>query len=254
MAPGGGNEPNASAEAERAASIDLAAGGEAHGSSFARPARKSRRAPQGGPDRTAIGPTAAARVMCAYMTATSVSRIVRLLAGQALVRGRRRTRRCRRVADLLRLDLLGRGVVERADEEARLRHSAGAAPASRCRSPSGRSAPSRPRSCTFGGLDVAVDDPSRVRASRAPATCSRIASAWSRSEPALTRAAGWRSGPADVAHRDVDEAVGVAGVVDRDDVRVVDRGDRLRLADEALTELVAADEVRAEGSSGQPCA
>ena len=54
-------------------------------------------------------------------------------------------------------------------------------------------------------------------------------------------------GPLDVAHRDVDEAAEVAGVVDRDDVRVVDRGDRLRLADEPFAELLAAAEVGREG-------
>ena len=57
-------------------------------------------------------------------------------------------------------------------------------------------------------------------------------------------------GPVHVAHRDVRHPVEVAGVVDRDDVRMVDRGDRLRLADEPLLEVVAAAELGREGLQG----
>src|SRR5581483_11595338 len=43
---------------------------------------------------------------------------------------------------------------------------------------------------------------------------------------------------------DVGDVAALAGVVDRDDVRVVDRGHRLRLADEALAEVVVRRELR----------
>ena len=48
---------------------------------------------------------------------------------------------------------------------------------------------------------------------------------------------------ADVPHGDVDDAVLLAGVVDRDDARVVERRDHLRLLDEALAEVAVAAEV-----------
>ena len=51
---------------------------------------------------------------------------------------------------------------------------------------------------------------------------------------------------ADVAHGDVDDAVLLARVVDRDDARVVERCDHLRLLDEALAEVAVAAEVVGE--------
>jgi hypothetical protein len=44
--------------------------------------------------------------------------------------------------------------------------------------------------------------------------------------------------PVEELHRDVVGVLGLAAVVDRDDVRVVERGGVLRLAAEALDELV----------------
>ena len=53
-------------------------------------------------------------------------------------------------------------------------------------------------------------------------------------------------GPLDVSHRDVQQTVVLARVVDRDDVRVVDRGRQPRLSDEPLAEGVVLGEVGAQ--------
>src|SRR5436309_11808909 len=47
----------------------------------------------------------------------------------------------------------------------------------------------------------------------------------------------------DVAHRDVEQAIGLSGVVDRDDVGVLDRRDQLRLTDEPISEARVLGEV-----------
>ena len=52
--------------------------------------------------------------------------------------------------------------------------------------------------------------------------------------------------PVDVAHRDVQLARDLAGVVDRDDVRVVDRGGQPGLAQEALAEALVLRELGRE--------
>src|SRR3954463_72095 len=54
----------------------------------------------------------------------------------------------------------------------------------------------------------------------------------------------------DVAHRDVQGALVLARVVDRDDVRVVDRRRQARLADEALTESRVLGELRGDELEG----
>ena len=50
----------------------------------------------------------------------------------------------------------------------------------------------------------------------------------------------------DVAHRDVEEVLGRPGLVDRDDVRMVDRRGQLRLTKEALAERLVLGEARSE--------
>ena len=57
-----------------------------------------------------------------------------------------------------------------------------------------------------------------------------------RIEPSLCGQALLEVAALHVAHRDVEQVVDLAGLVDRDDVRVVDRGGQLRLAQEALAE------------------
>ena len=54
----------------------------------------------------------------------------------------------------------------------------------------------------------------------------------------------------DVAHRDVELALVLAGVVDRDDVRMVERGGELRLAQEALSEAPVLGQLRCEQLEG----
>ena len=107
---------------------------------------------------------------------------------------------------------------------------------------------------TFAGLTSRWMISCACAASSAPATCSRIASASCGSSGPPSSISCSRSGPLHVAHRDVDEPVVVARVVDRDDVRVVDRGDRLRLADEALAEVARRRRAPARASSAPPCA
>ena len=53
-------------------------------------------------------------------------------------------------------------------------------------------------------------------------------------------------GAVDEAHREVELAVDLAGVVDGDDVRVLERGRQPGLAQEALTERAIGGEVRGE--------
>ena len=52
--------------------------------------------------------------------------------------------------------------------------------------------------------------------------------------------------PFDVAHRDVEDPVGLAGVEDRDDVRVVEAGCELGLAQEPLAESSVVGELGRE--------
>ncbi|GAA5020952.1 hypothetical protein GCM10025734_75670 [Kitasatospora paranensis] len=59
---------------------------------------------------------------------------------------------------------------------------------------------------------------------------------------------------ADVAHRDEEQAVGLPGLVDRDDVRVVDGGRDLGLAGEPLAEHVVAGQVGGEQLDGDGAA
>ena len=56
--------------------------------------------------------------------------------------------------------------------------------------------------------------------------------------------------PVDVAHRDVENSLGVARVVDRDDVRVEQRGGRSGLADEPFAEALVLGQLRREQLEG----
>ena len=101
--------------------------------------------------------------------------------------------------------------------------------------------------------------------SRCTRPCSWAASSasptWSKSAHGPRRPAAGRPParppqvvPDDVAHRDEQQPVGVAGLVDRDDVRVVQRRGQPRLLDEPLLELLLAAELRARAPSARPCA
>ena len=146
--------------------------------------------------------------------------------------------------DRLALDLLRSGVVERADEEA------------------GPGQPSRSRSLGdpevgqvhavgrgvdqhVGGLDVPMNEIVRVRS----VECARHLLEDRDGPVELEQTLGdqiLEVAAADVPHGDVDDAVLLTRVVDRDDARVVERCDHLRLLDEALAEVAVAAEVVGE--------
>ena len=148
----------------------------------------------------------------------------------------------------LRLDLLGRRVVDRADEDARLRQPAlgGAAALLRDAEVHQVDAPGLVLDHHVRRLHVAVDHLARVRGVERARDLLEDRERLVRVVRAALLDQLLEVGALHVAHRDVDEALVVAGVVDRDDVRVVDRGDRLRLADEALAEVGAAAELGRE--------
>ena len=89
-------------------------------------------------------------------------------------------------------------------------------------------------------LDVAVDDAVAVREAKRREDLARVVDrdghrrGPAREDQLLQRAA------VEVLHRDVVRALGLAAVVDRDDVRVRQAGGVLRLAAEALDELLVA--------------
>ena len=89
-------------------------------------------------------------------------------------------------------------------------------------------------------LDVAVDDPVAVREAERREDLARVIDRdaerrWAAGDEQLLE----RS-PLDVLHRDVVRPLRVAAVVDRDDARVREPGGVLRLAAEALDELLVA--------------
>ena len=147
--------------------------------------------------------------------------------------------------DLLRLDLLGRRVVDRADEDARLRQPALGRAAALLRDAEVHQvdAAGLVLDHHVGRLDVAMDHLARVGGVERARDLLEDRERLVRIVRAALLDQLLEVGPLHVAHRDVDEALVIAGVVDRDDVRVVDRGDRLRLADEALAEVGAAAEL-----------
>ena len=89
-------------------------------------------------------------------------------------------------------------------------------------------------------LDVAVDDPVPVREAQRREDLARVVDR----DPERRRAARdeqlLQRPPLDVLHRDVVRPLGLAAVVDRDDARMREPGGVLRLAAEALDELLVA--------------
>ena len=146
--------------------------------------------------------------------------------------------------DGLAANLLRRGVIERADEEACLRDPLAPRP---LRDPEvGQVHPPAGLEQHVGRLDVAVNEVFRMRRVERPRDLLEDRNrAVGRERPRLEQLV--EVAPADVAHRDVDDPVGLARVVDRDDARVVERCDHLRLGDEARTELSVLDQVGQKG-------
>ena len=144
----------------------------------------------------------------------------------------------RRLVDGGAARLLGGEVLRRADDRARLGHLAGGAGA--------RDAEVHHLDAALAvddhvvRLDVAVHDPVPVREAQRREDLARVVDR----DPERRRAARDEQllqRPAlDVLHRDVVGALGVAAVVDRDDVRMREPGGVLGLAPEPLHELLVA--------------
>jgi hypothetical protein len=85
-------------------------------------------------------------------------------------------------------------------------------------------------------LDVPVDQAPAVGDVQRPADLPEDRQRLPGVEAALLGQHALEVGPVDVAHGDVEHALGVAGLVDRQHVGMVDGGGELRLADEPLPE------------------
>ena len=102
------------------------------------------------------------------------------------------------------------------------------------------------------GLDVAVDEPAGVGGvERGRDRCEQRKGPFGREHP-LSCEELPQVGALDVAHRDVELAVNVVGLEDRDDVRVVEAREQLRLAQEALSEAIVLRQVRSEQLERHP--
>jgi hypothetical protein len=95
-------------------------------------------------------------------------------------------------------------------------------------------------------LDIAVDKPAPVRGVETGRGLSHDRDCPRGSEWAVAAEEFAQIRPLDPAHRDVKHAVCFVGVVDRDDVRVIERGGQLRFAQEALAEALIVGKLRRE--------
>ena len=90
-------------------------------------------------------------------------------------------------------------------------------------------------------LHVAVHEPARVRGIERRCDLRDDAERTAYRQPPLGDEQRLEVAPVDVLHRDVEHVVCLAGVVDRDDARVVERGGEPRLAEEPLAEVGLAE-------------
>ncbi len=97
----------------------------------------------------------------------------------------------------------------------------------------------------IGRLDVAVDEAARVGGVEGTRNLGEDRDRLRRLERAVPQPL-LEVASLDVAHRDEEQLAELAGLVDRDDVRVVDRGRELRLAQEAVAERFVLGEVGGE--------
>ena len=99
-------------------------------------------------------------------------------------------------------------------------------------------------------LHVAVDEPLRVRGVERVGDLRGDRDRARRLERALATQQRLQVGPVDVAHRDEEAAVGLARLVDRDDVRVVEARGEPRLAEHPLAEPFVVGEALAQQLQG----
>ena len=95
-------------------------------------------------------------------------------------------------------------------------------------------------------LHVAMDQPGGMGGIECRGRLRDQRDGAARFQPRLCSQEPFEIGALDVPHRDVQDAVGLARVVDRDDVRMVEAGGDLGLADEALPERVVIRELWTE--------
>ena len=80
-----------------------------------------------------------------------------------------------------------------------------------------------------GRLDVPVDESSGVGGVERRADLADDAKGATERKSSFLGEQGLQVGALDARHRDIEQAVRLAGVVDRDDARMVERGGELRL-------------------------
>ena len=140
-----------------------------------------------------------------------------------------------RASTRLALDLLGRDVVDRADDVAGLGELR-----ARALDPLRQAEVGEERGAALdqhvGGLDVAVDQALAVRGVERGGDLAADVDRAVRAQPALGAQHRGEVGALDVLHREVEQPVLLARVVDGDDVRVLQGSGDPRLAIEALAE------------------
>ena len=94
-----------------------------------------------------------------------------------------------------------------------------------------------------GGLQVAMHDARVVRVLQAVPDLAQVAPRGKRVQRAALHDVAQRSA-ADQGHRQVGDALGHLEVVDGEDVRVVELGERLRLGLESLDEALVLEQLR----------
>ena len=155
--------------------------------------------------------------------------------------------------DAAALDLLRRDVVDRADDVARLGQLRLRALDALGQAEVGEEGGAA-LDQDVGGLDVAVDEPHAVRGVERRGDLAADVDRPVRAQAALAAQHGGEVGALDVLHREVEQPVLLAGVVDRDDVRVLQRGGDPRLAVEALAEPGGLGELRGDDLDGRAAA
>ncbi len=146
---------------------------------------------------------------------------------------------------LLPLDLLGGEVVRRADHLADPGQAVAGARAAVLGEPEVGQVGVAAVDEDVGGLDVAVDQTGDVGGVQRGGDLAADVQHPVGAEPALLAQDRGQVRAGDVLHRDVEQAVDLAGVVDRDDVRMRERRGDPGLAQEALAEVGVVGQITA---------